>query len=427
MNASRAAVPDRPESPSALGRTFRALDAAGVHWCVLRGETDVAEDGDVDILVAPEDEAQLGRVLASERFLRLPSWGYGTHSFFLRPDERFERWTKLDVVSELAFGPGFGLRTDAGPACLARRSRDRDRWVLHPDDRFWALLLHRLLDVGAFDDRTVAELRQLHALARRDGPLALAVAAVAPPSWRPSRILDAVERGDIAEVGHDARSAILRAWATRSPVETRWRIVAEHSWRAFARIGIAWRRRGIAVAMLGPDGAGKSTLATGLRDSFPLPVRSIYLAPFPATSGKETGPRGIGFARRMIRLWGGWVAGRGHVLRGRLVVFDRYPLDARIAPRRTLGPAGRLRRWIVGHACPPPELVLVLDVPGATAHARKRELDPDTLESERRAYRRLAATVRSSAVLDATRPPDEVRREAAAIVWRAWIRRWRPR
>jgi thymidylate kinase len=129
----------------------------------------------------------------------------------------------------------------------------------------------------------------------------------------------------------------------------------------------------------------------------------------------------------MIRLWGGWVAGRAHVLRGRLVVFDRYPLDARIAPRRTLGPAGRLRRWIVGHACPPPELVLVLDVPGATAHARKRELDPDTLESERRAYRRLAATVRSSAVLDATRPPDEVRREAAAIVWRAWIRRWRPR
>jgi thymidylate kinase len=359
--------------------------------------------------------------------VRLPSWGYGTHSFFLRPDDRFDRWSKLDVVTELAFGPGFALRTDAARACLVRRMRIGDVWVLHPDDEFWALLLHRLLDKGSIDERSAHRLRSLGPSLGSDGPLARAVATIAPAAWRPPAILEAVERGDLAALEGAAGPALARAWTRRSPLDVRRRVFEERAWRAFAKLATARGRPGLAVAMLGPDGSGKSTLADGLRGSFPLAVRSMYLAPFPATAGSSGDPRVVGFARRLIRLWWGWLVGRAHVARGRLVIFDRYPFDARVAPRRPLGPAGRLRRWIVGHACPAPELVFVLDLPGTTAHDRKGELDPDTLETERVGFRTLATRLRPSVVLDATRPPEDVRRDAAEILWRTWVRRWRPR
>jgi thymidylate kinase len=424
MSASPSSSPDDTASLPELLGTFRALDAAGIGWCLLRDGTGVADRGDVDVLVAPGSAEALDRVLGTEGFVRLPSWGYGTHAFFLRPDERLERWTKLDVVTEIAFGAGFALRTGAGSRCLERRTRDGGLWVLDPDDAFWALLLHRLLDKGSIDDHSADRLRHLHPHAHDDGPLARVVAAT-EPGWAPARILDAVGRRDFTALEREAGPALARAWAARSKLDVTRRILAERAWRTVARIATAWRRRGLAVAMLGPDGSGKSTLAEGLRASFPLPVRSIYLAPFPA--GSAGGPYGLAFLRRLIRIWSGWIAGRAHVARGRLVVFDRYPFDARVAPPPGPRPAGRLRRWLVGHACPAPELVFVLDVPGATAHARKGELDPGTLEAERAQYRRLATRLRSSIVLDATRSPEDVRREAAEIVWRTWIRRWRPR
>jgi thymidylate kinase len=425
MSASPAASHDGTASRPELLRTFRALDAAGVSWCLLRDGTGVTDRGDIDVLVRRGSTDALHQVLRTEGFVRLPSWGYGTHAFFLRPDARLERWTKLDLVTEIAFGAGFALRTGAESACLARRTRDGDLWVLDPDDAFWALLLHRLLDKGSIDERSVDRLRQLSARARDDGPLARVVAAAEPLGWSPARILEAVGRGEFTALELEAGPALVRSWAAQQRVDVTRRVVAERVWRAVARIATIWRRRGLAVAMLGPDGSGKTTLAQGLRGSFPLPVRSLYLSPFP--TGSAGGRRGIAFLRRLVRIWGGWLAGRAHVARGRLVVFDRYPLDARVSPRRALGPVGRLRRWVVGHACPAPELVFILDVPGETAHDRKGELDPATLEAERVQYRRLATRLRSSVVLDATRPPEDVRREAAAIVWRTWIRRWRPR
>ena len=39
-----------------------------------------------------------------------------------------------------------------------------------------------------------------------------------------------------------------------------------------------WKtRKGLTVALLGPDGVGKSTLLAGLAASYPVPVRQIYM------------------------------------------------------------------------------------------------------------------------------------------------------
>jgi thymidylate kinase len=425
MSARPTARPDAPprEEPEPLTAAFHALDAADLPWCLLRGREELGSDADVDLLVSearwPEVEEALGRA----RFDRMPSWGYGTHAFFLRYDRVGDRWVKLDVVTELSFGPAFSLRSDAGEACLARRRPDDGVWTLDREDAFWALLLHRLLDKRSLDEPSAARLRALLPHAGDDGPLARAVAAVAPAGWSPSRLLQAVGSGELAALEREAAPALARSWSRAERVGVRRRRVAERRARATARIATAWRRPGLGVAVLGPDGAGKSTLVEGLVRSFPLPARSIYLAPFPRGAANRVPVLGLGV--RLLRLWRRWLVGRAHVARGRLVLFDRYPLDARVAPRRPLGPAGRLRRWVVGHAVPSPEVVLVLDVPGPIVHARKGELDPVTLEAERRQYHDLAARLPTAAVLDGTRDPDRVRREAIDVVWRAWTERWR--
>ena len=428
MKAVPSSAPDEGSRlQTALARGLRALDDRGITWCLLRGGTHTGGTGDVDLLVSPAAATSLPEVLASSGFVRLPSWGYGTHTFFVARGEA-DDWVKLDVVSELAFGRAFELPTDAAGGCLDRRHREGHVWVMHPEDAFWALLLHRLLDKGSLDEGSVARLRALRPWANGGGPLAAVVADVVPPPWSVESILEQVDGADVADLERRVAPALARAWALRAASEVARRRRSERAARVRAKVATAWRRAGLRVAVLGPDGAGKSTLIEGIRRSFPLPVRTIYLAPFPSGSGRS-GWRlpGLGLMRRLVQLWRAWIVGRVHVARGRLVLFDRHPVEARLANRRDGGLAGRARRWIIGRSCPVPELVLVLDVPGSIAYARARERDPDTLESERRGYRELASRLPSATVLDASGDADALRRRAADIVWRACTARWRPR
>jgi thymidylate kinase len=172
-------------------------------------------------------------------------------------------------------------------------------------------------------------------------------------------------------------------------------------------------RPGIGIAILGPDGAGKSTLAEGLRSRFPTPTRTIYLGLY----GPGMAARGAsGLLRRIGRLWRGWLLGRWHRWRGRLVVYDRYPLDA-LVPGRSPRVQTRIRRWIMTHAIPSPELIIVLDASAEVMHARKGEHDVLILEAQRRGYREIARRA-GAHVVDAGRDADLVRRDVTARTWR---------
>ena len=135
------------------------------------------------------------------------------------------------------------------------------------------------------------------------------------------------------------------------------------------------------MALLGPDGAGKSTLSESLRRSSVFPSRQVYMG---LTGGwlrhvDRLRVPGIVRVGRLLVIWGRYLRGQYHVYRGRLVVFDRYVLDAEVPPPYPLGPFGRLARRIDGRSCPPPDLVLILDAPGTVMHQRKGEYTPETL------------------------------------------------
>ena len=415
--------------PSAIGgelhpmlrQTFGVLNRAGVEWCVLRGEAELARPGgDVDLLISPHDYERARIGIRALGFTELPAYGRGSHSFFRAYHRPTDKWITLDVVTELSYGPGFGLATRAEQGCLRRRLRVGDVFVLSPDDSFWTLLLHCVLDKRGFTPAHAARLQALADEALPDGPLASLVACVAPRQWPPRRVLRAARGGEWKSLA-DLYPSLLRSWARAQigPVVTR---VATQGLLRLAEKPVVWlSRRGMSVALLGPDGAGKSTLAREVAEGFCFPGSTSYMGLW---QGDETHARPWRVLLRPAVCLRRYLAARIQQELGRLVVFDRYTYDAYLPPRPPLVRAKRLYFSLLAHTCPGPDLVLLLDAPGQLLSARKHEHTPEELEWQRRHFLRLRGRLAGLEVVDATRPLDDVKAEIVERIWRLYSARW---
>jgi len=409
-----------------LRDAFRALDEGGVRWCLLRGEEELAGPADdVDLVVSREQIELVVRVLAESGFVRLPAWGHGPHAFFVDYDGRDGEWIKLDVVTELAFGSRYELRSDVAAGCLERRRvRPDGVAVLDDDDAFWSLLLHCLLDKGE-PGRHGSRLAELAERAAADGSLAAVVdAAGTEPA---SSILERAREGDWATL-ESLAPRLAEGWRRRHRGPVLARMISTRAHRIADLIARGTVRRGVAVAVLGPDGAGKSTVADAVGEGFFFPAASVYMGLYQARDGRPPRPSlvpGMGLVRGMVRLRAKWLTGLRHRLAGRLVIFDRYGYDELIADPRKLSWPQRVRRTLLARATPHPDLVVILDAPGEVMYQRKKEHDPAALERQRQRLLEIRPQLGHSVVVDASRAPVTVARDVTAAVWDVYAARWR--
>ncbi|HEX2105283.1 MAG TPA: hypothetical protein VHF51_16645, partial [Solirubrobacteraceae bacterium] len=198
---------------------------------MLRGVADLhAPAGDVDLLVAPADGPRLAAAADRLGFARLPARRRGSHAFYLAYDPDGDLWLKLDVVTELAFGPKFELPSAAAADCLRRRHRASGVPVLARPDAFWALLLHRLLDRGRIGD-AARELRRLAADPDcADSPLAREVDELGAPGCASAVLLDAARRGQWERLEALAPE-LAAAWARARRGAVRRRRAVARLWR----------------------------------------------------------------------------------------------------------------------------------------------------------------------------------------------------
>ncbi|TWG06913.1 thymidylate kinase [Streptomyces brevispora] len=199
------------------------------------------------------------------------------------------------------------------------------------------------------------------------------------------------------------------------------------------------------VALVGPDGVGKTTVAGALeRAARARGRRFAYVHWIPTTVAppvsmpcttvppppKRTGlaPAGLShrvlsvgrLCRNLVRFWAGYVMGmRRHVagLRGPdvLVVADRWMYNYIAQPVSVAyhGPPtlARLAVWLA----PRPDLTIVLDAPADVIVARKQELTLDEAESELGRWRQLSPP-NAVAHLDATLSPDVLAKQILDVI-----------
>jgi predicted ATP-grasp superfamily ATP-dependent carboligase/thymidylate kinase len=223
------------------------------------------------------------------------------------------------------------------------------------------------------------------------------------------------------------------------------------------------KRRGFTVALIGPDGAGKTTVARRLPDVLSLPVTYLYMGVNPDSSNlllpttrlvhairrarglppDPGGPRNsrqpdrsprkgwvmrslqsgrsfLRLANRLAEEWQRALVASLQKRRGSIVVFDRhffadyYAYD--IAPAGSRPASKRLHGFLLARLYPTPDLVVYLDARAETLLRRKGEGTLESLARRRSEYRDLGGVMSNFAVVDADRPLDEVVGEVAALV-----------
>ena len=221
----------------------------------------------------------------------------------------------------------------------------------------------------------------------------------------------------------------------------------------------------ISVALIGPDGAGKSTISALLEhEPLPAPVKRIYMgvnleasslmlpttrlalavksargrrsdlaapsadrvrdggsAPHRAARGAV---RGVRMVMWLAEEWFRQLVATYHRKRGAIVVFDRHfyadyyhsDIDRADVPAGRRPLSARVHGFLLEHAYPKPDLVICLDAPGEVLFARKHEASAEWLERRRRQYLQLATVVPHFAVVDVDRPLDVVTRDVATVI-----------
>lgn len=195
-----------------------------------------------------------------------------------------------------------------------------------------------------------------------------------------------------------------------------------------------FRPTGLSIAILGPDGSGKSTVTSALADRLePLFVklrlfhwrpgvlpdagvaarlRTVQTGEVKTPHAKPPHSAPVSFARLCWYACDYWL---GHLLRVRkgraqsdLVLFDRHAADMACDPRRyRLG----LPRWLLRAAVtllPKPQLTFVLLADAETLTRRKGEIPSESVEQVLANYRQLAASGGRVRGVDATRSVEEV-------------------
>jgi thymidylate kinase len=217
------------------------------------------------------------------------------------------------------------------------------------------------------------------------------------------------------------------------------------------------------VALIGPDGAGKTTICRHLEKSMPVPVKYLYMGVsadssnilLPTTRLIHAVKRAAGAApdvhgpldpkqvrsrpkalrkrivsalRSSLRLlnrlgeeWFRQLLAWYYQLRGHIVLFDRhfyydyYAYD--VADNVEGRPLSRkIHGFILERIYPKPDLVIYLDAPGDVLFARKGEGTPEALENRRRDYLMLQSVVKNFVVVDVTSPQEVVLQDVAKLI-----------
>jgi thymidylate kinase len=259
---------------------------------------------------------------------------------------------------------------------------------------------------------------------------------------------------EIARLWTGTSAAVLRSAARSSdwsPVlrnqpamssEFRWRRMTKHPLLyggsklagLFNRAKRAFQPHGLSIVVLGPDGAGKSSVIDAMGKtlapifsrsvcwSFAPPLRRLLRRPDrPTNQPHALGRRSLPVSLIRAGYWFvfntlGYAYLPWTLARSVLVLYDRHFIDIFVDSERYRygGPMWLLR--LIWRFTPRPDLVILLDAPPEVLQARKQEVPLEVTARQCRDYRALVRTLENGRVIDSAQALGDVINDANSLV-----------
>ena len=423
---------DGSEAGRVLLRVFEVLDRAGIPYCVLHGYESYPAHikSDVDCIV---DRSATPRSLVTLLYRNRETIGADV----VRCQGRYivlagksasgsPCYVTLDLSVDCEVND---LPLQDGQVVLSRRRRYRQFWIPAPAVEF-DVYFARTIAKGGVDGVRGLRLISLYHKAPADCD------QLVTRLWNvESRelIITAVRSGcwDSVNCNRDRLYAALR----RRAIALRPLRFVKNKLHAFAaRAYRILRPQGVSVVLLGPDGAGKSSVIEALGPKlepvlprnvcwgFAPPLLSLFRRGKRATNQPHGLPArslptslvrlGYWFAYHMFSFVGLRLA----LARSTLVLYDRHFVDILVDAKRYRygGPIWTLR--LLQHLIPKPDLVVLLDAPPEILQARKQEVPFEVTARQCQAYQSLVRTLPNGRIVDANQQKGRVADRVADLV-----------
>lgn len=221
----------------------------------------------------------------------------------------------------------------------------------------------------------------------------------------------------------------------------------------------------LTVALIGGDGAGKTTIAKRLAEVCLLPIKYIYMGINPQAGKfslptsrlvfrlkqrayrKKVGATGaeqsedvpirhfeytkssrgqiwtaFRLLNRLIEAWYRQLVSLYYQIRGYIVVYDRHPLfdTAPLTDKSGKKKPSRLtifNHWLFSNMFPKPQLTIFLDAPSELLLERKGESTLNYLDRQRNAFLDKGKETANFICVDATQPLEKVFKDVQRVVF----------
>lgn len=416
-----------------LRTLFRLLDEYDVNYCVLHSWDCLPENltSDLDVAVHPRDKHKLPLVferLRSQDYVCFQCLDHSINGHFFVFCWEEESGVKTAAVDLVFDHRRSGLILATGEEMVEGRKRHREFWIPSEKIEFGYLLAKKAWK-GKTPERQSTRLREL-AEALGEVEAERVAGTVFSGKWKKQAVRACLNESLATDVV-GARTQFWKTGWTRRPLQSVGYLITNYARLLWREV----RPPGILVAVMGPDGVGKSTVITGLIDCLGLGFwrrnklfhwrpqalfikRDQTINPDPHGKPPRSALLSMAYLSAFfLDHWVGYIFKvRPALGRANLVIFDRYFHDVLVDPRRyRYGGPLWYAKFLAGMV-PEPNVVILLDADEHSIAARKCEVPLLEIKSQLHKYRALQFQRAPKIVVDTQSGIDATLRSSSQAI-----------